>query len=130
MEDSVKISRTLAASLLMLVAAVISFGWLAAAYSRIPGFETIIRSHLIWVVSPLPFVGLAVGFGGNVLLSNIMALLYILSLPAALVGSITTIRRRMWALSLIGAIGAFIAVPLLGIPAIFLIFAARRNFQR
>ena len=110
---------SLVAGLLMLAAGLVNITFLTIIFTRIVDPKEIIR--VIWVISPFPYVGLAIGFGGNVALSNILAVIYILGILLSIIGSVFVLRRMAWGLSLIGSVGTLICIPLLGIAAIVLI---------
>src|SRR4030067_1454991 len=100
------------AGLLMLLAAIFSILWLAVAFTGVPVFRELIRSHIIWVVAPLPFFGLAIGFGGNPALANELAVLFIFGIILAFLGGISTFKRKTWRLANVGSVGALVCVPL------------------
>ena len=107
------------AGLLMLAAGLFNISFLIVVFTRIVDPKEIIR--VVWVISPFPYVGLAIGFGGNVALSNTLAVIYILGILLSIIGSVFVLRRRAWGLALIGSVGTLICIPLLGIAAIVLI---------
>ncbi len=107
---------TTVAGILMLTASAFNILWLAAAFTGILDLKETL--HVTWVISPLPYIGLAIGFGGNTVLSNILAILFVLGILLSIMGGVLALIRRAWVLALTGAVGALICVPLLGIVAI------------
>jgi len=104
------------AGILMLTAGAFNIIWLAAAFTRIIDFKEILR--VMWVISPLPYFGVAAGFGGSIAASNTLAAILVLGILASIMGSIFVLKRRMWGLALSGSIGALLCFPILGIAAI------------
>ncbi len=125
--DKTKIRRKLAsAGWLMLIAGVFNIVWLASVFLRILDLKETL--HIVWILSPLPFWGLAIGFGGNVALSNVLAVIFILGILLSLTGSIFALRNN-WGLALIGSIGALVSVPFLGIAAIILTLTTKHSLS-
>ena len=84
--------------------------------------------HVTWIISPLPYIGLATGFGGNAVLSNILGLIYIFGILLSVIGGVSVLKRRTLGLALIGSLGAVICVPLLGIATIILTVRSKNRF--
>ena len=114
------------AGLLMLTAAIFNIIWLAAAFTQILDIKETL--HITWVISPLPYIGLAIGFGGNTALSNMLAVIFILGILLSILGGVFALRRRVWGLTLAGSVGALICVPLLGVAAIIFTVMAKPRF--
>lgn len=114
------------AGILMLTAAIFNILWIAVAFTRILDIKMLLR--VTRVISPLPYIGLATGFGGNTTLSSILAVVFVFGILFCVVGGIFALRRRMWSLTLTGALGAFICVPCVGIAAIILTVASKSQF--
>jgi hypothetical protein len=104
------------AGILMLTAGAFNIIWLAAAFTRIIDFKEILC--VMWVISPLPYFGVAAGFGGSTAASNTLAAIFVLRILASIMGSTFVLKRRMWGLALSGSIGALLCFPILGIAAI------------
>ncbi len=90
----------------------------------------------LWIGMPIiPIIGRTVPISvfGNpppVPLVGIVAILaFLISLPLAIAGGIMAMRRKLWGLSLIGAIGAFICSPLPGLLAVIFSAQSRREFK-
>jgi len=112
------------AGILMLTAGAFNIIWLAAAFTRIIDFKEILR--VIWIISPLPYFGVAAGFGGSTAASNTLAAIFVLGILASILGSIFALKRRMWGLALSGSIGALLCFPILGIAAIIMTVMSKR----
>lgn len=110
----------------MLTAATFNILWLAMAFTRAVDVKELLR--LTWVISPFPYIILAIGFGGNTLLSSVLAIIFVLGILLSSIGGILALRKRAWGLTFIGSIGAFICVPLLGITAITITIMSKRQF--
>ena len=102
---------SLVAGLLMLTAATFNIVFLAAAFTRIVDLKEILR--VTWMISPLPYISLAIGFGGNTVLSNILAAIYVIGILLSIIGGVSALRRRTWDLAMTGSAGALICIPLL-----------------
>ena len=116
------------AGLLMLTAGIINILWLAAAFTRIIDIKALLRGT--WVISPFPYINLDIGFGGNIVLTSIIVVVFIAEILLSLISSIFALRKRMWGLALTGSVSTLICVPLLGIVAIILTVISKRSFSR
>jgi hypothetical protein len=112
------------AGILMLTAGAFNIIWLAAAFTQIIHFKEILR--VMWVISPLPYFGVAAGFGGSTAVSNTLAAIFVLGILTSILGSIFALKRRMWGLVLSGSIGALLCFPILGIAAIIVTVMSKR----
>ena len=110
----------------MLIAAAFNILWLVGAFTQILDIKDLLRTTL--VISPFPYIILDVGFGGNTVLASVAALIFILGILLSVIGGVFALRKRAWDLALIGSIGAFICVPLLGIAAIILTVMSKGQF--
>ncbi len=114
----------------MLIAVVLAVMWLAAAFN-IFGLQYIIRRAVVsWLVAPLPFFALAVAFGGNEAVANMLAILFLLGIIAGIVGAVFALQRRAWGLAVAGAVGALICSPLPGVIAAIFTAISRHEFAR
>lgn len=114
------------AGILTLAAAAFNILWLAVAFTRIVDVKELLR--VTRVILPLPYIVLAIGFGGNTALSSILAIVFILGILLSVIGGVLTLRRRVWRLALVGSVGALICVPLLGIAAFVLTIMLKGHF--
>ena len=114
------------AGLLMLIAAIFNIIWIASAVFGIIDLKGTL--HFTWIISPVPYLGLAIGFGGNTALASILVLIFLLGILLSLIGGFFALKRKMWILALIGSLGALICVPLLGIAASVFTVRARHRF--
>ena len=110
--------------ILMLTAGAFNILWLIAVFTRILDVKEFLR--LTWVISPFPYIILDVGFGGNAFIASVLAILFILGIFLSIIGGSLTLSRKPQA-ALIGAAGAFICVPLLGIAAFIITVMVRRG---
>jgi hypothetical protein len=113
---------------LMLVSGVFSIVWLSAAFARIVEFKDILR--VIWVISPVPYFGVATGFGGNAALANLMVGGFVVGIPVSIIGGAFALHKRPWWLALVGSIGAFVCVPVPGLAAIILVIKFKNQWLR
>ena len=118
----------LVAAILMLAASTFNIIWLVAGFARILDFKEVL--HFMWAISPLPYFGVAAGFGGNTVVSNVLAAVFILGILASILGSIFALSRRRWGLVLSGSIGALLCFPILGIAAITLTAVSKRLYLK
>ena len=117
--NSVEKTRIPAASaILMLTASAFNIIWLAAVFSRAIDPKEVLR--YMWAISPLPYFGIAAGFGGNTAESNVLVTMFVLGILVSILGSIFALRRRMWGLALSGSIGALLCFPILGVASVTL----------
>jgi hypothetical protein len=120
-------STPIVAGLLMLTAAIFNIIWIASAVFGIIDLKGTL--HFTWIISPVPYLGLAIGFGGNTALASILALIFVLGILLSLIGGFFALKRKVWILALIGSLGALICVPLLGIAAIVFTVKDRHRFM-
>ena len=118
----------LVATILMLASSTFNIIWLVAGFARILDFKEVL--HFMWAISPLPYFGVAAGFGGNTVISNVLAAVFILGILASILGSIFALIRRRWGLVLSGSIGALLCFPILGIAAITLTAISKRLYLK
>jgi len=94
------------ASLLMLTAAIFNILWLAVVFTRIIDVKELL--HTTWAISPLPYIILDIGFGGNTVLASIIVVVFVVGILLSLISCTIALRKRIWGLALTGSIGAFI----------------------
>ena len=116
------------AGILMLTVGVFNIIWIVVAFARIIDPKALLRDT--WVITPLPYFILDVGFGGNTFFSSILVLIFIFGIIVSIIGGISALRRRRWGLVLIGSLGATICFPILGVIVIVLITQSRNQFVR
>lgn len=114
------------AGLLMLTAGIFNILWLVSAFTQILDIKELLR--ITWVISPLPYIILDIGFGGNTFLASVIALIFILGILFSIIGGVFAMRRSRWGLALAGSVGAFVCVPLLGVLVILLIIISKHLF--
>ena len=110
--------------ILMLMSGAFNILWLIGVFTRIFDIKELLR--LIWVISPFPYIILDVGFGGNAFIASVLVILFILGIFLSIIGGLLTLRKKPRAL-LIGALGAFICIPLLGIASIIITEMVRKG---
>jgi len=110
----------------MLIAGIFNVLWLAGAFTRILDIKALLRAT--WVISPFPYIILDIGFGGNTILTSMVAMVFVLGIILSIVGGIFALRRRAWGFVLAGSAGALVCVPLLGILAIILTIMSKHLF--
>ena len=110
--------------ILMLMSGAFNILWLIGVFTRIFDIKELLR--LNWVISPFPYIILDVGFGGNALIASVLVILFILGIFLSVIGGLLTLRKKPRAL-LIGALGAFICIPLLGIASIIITEMVRKG---
>ena len=114
------------AGLLMLTAGIFNILWLVSAFTQILDIKELLR--ITWVISPLPYIILDIGFGGNTFLASVIALIFILGILSSVIGGVFAMIRSRWGLALAGSVGAFVCVPLLGVLVILLIIISKHLF--
>jgi hypothetical protein len=127
---SVKQQRLLsAAGIVMLVGAALPIVWLASAFSGLAALQFLIRSNITRVLMPLPFFGLAIGFGGNTDVSNWLALFFLWGIIMAIFGGILTLskKRRGWAA--VGILGTLLCTPVFGLASLILTVISRPRLK-
>ena len=110
----------------MLAASIFNIMWLIAAFTQIVDIKALLRTT--WLISPLPYLILDLGFGGATVLSSILAVVFIAGIILSLIGGIAAIRKRKWGLSLAGSFGSLVCFPFPGILAIILLSMSKRFF--
>ena len=110
--------------ILMLMSGAFNILWLIGVFTRIFDIKELLR--LIWVISPFPYIILDVGFGGNAFIASVLVILFILGIFLSIIGGLLTLRKKPRAL-LIGALGAFICIPLLGIASVIITEMLRKG---
>jgi hypothetical protein len=68
---------------------------------------------------------LDVGFGGNNFMASLLALIFLLGIILSIAGGWFTLKRKNRVLALMGAAGACICAPLLGIAAVIILVLYR-----
>jgi hypothetical protein len=112
--------------ILMLTSGAFNILWLIGVFTRILDIKEFLR--LTWVISPFPYIILDVGFGGNAFIASVLVILFIVGIFLCIIGGSLTLSRKPQAL-LIGALGAIICIPLLGIMSIIITEMVRRGKQ-
>jgi hypothetical protein len=112
--------------ILMLIAGIANVLWLIAALSGILDIKALLRAS--WIITPLPYVILDIGFGGNTIVASVVAIIFIFGILLSIVGGILTARKKRWGLALAGSIGALICFPFLGITVLILIVVSKNLF--
>ena len=81
---------------------------------------------IAWFIGPLLIFGVALAFTNHEFLGNVYAVLFLLSIFAAIIGGVFALRgkNRRWAL--VGAIGSILTAPPLGIAAMALMLSSRK----
>ena len=110
--------------ILMLMSGAFNILWLIGVFTRIFDIKELLR--LTWVISPFPYIILDVGFGGNAFIASVLVILFILGIFLSIIGGLLTLRKKPRA-SLIGALGAFICIPLLRIASIIITEMVRKG---
>lgn len=77
----------------------------------------------------MPYVILDVGFGGNNFMASLLALIFLLGIILSIAGGWFTLKRKNRGLALMGAAGACVSAPLLGIAAVVIILVSNRNWN-
>ena len=116
-----KLFRT--AAILMLSAGVFNVLVFALAITRLVDPKSIIG--VSWVISPLPYFGVAAGFTGKDVISNILAAGYFIGIMTSIAGGAGFWVRKTIVPGIIGAAGALLCFPILGAAAIILLVNAR-----
>jgi hypothetical protein len=107
----------------MLIAGVFNVLWLVGVFTRILDIKELLR--VTWVISPFPYLILDIGFGGNNFFASTLAVIFILGILSAIIGGWFTLKGKTRAFALMGAAGACICVPLLGIAAVVILVLSR-----
>ena len=111
------------AAVLMIGAGVFNILFAVMAISGIVDIKAVIGSS--WVISPLPYFGVATGFTGRPVISNILAFAYLAGILAAIAGGIIFLFKKNVVPWLIGTIGALLCFPLLGIASVVMTALSR-----
>lgn len=114
------------AGILMLIAGGFNILWLVGAFTRILDIKELLRTT--WVVSPMPYIILDIGFGGGTLIASFFAIIFILGIFLSIIGGALAVRGKTWRSLLMGSTGAFICIPPFGIIAIIITLTARNKF--
>ena len=115
------------AGILMLTASAFNIIWLATAFTQVIDPKEVLR--FMWVISPLPYFGVAAAFGNNTVVSNVLIVIFVLGILVSILGGVFALRRKGWGLALGGSIGALLYFPILGIAAFILIVMSRRSYS-
>lgn len=111
------------AAVLMIGAGVLNILFAVMAISGIVDIKAVIGFS--WVISPLPYFGVATGFTGRPVISNILAFAYLAGILAAIAGGIISLFKKNIVPWLIGMIGALLCFPLLGIASVVMTALSR-----
>ena len=109
----------------MLIAGVSNILWLIGVFTHIFDVKELLR--VTWVISPFPYLILDIGFGGNNFIASALAVVFILGILSAVIGGWFTLKRKNRTFAFLGAAGACICVPLLGIAALIILLASNRD---
>jgi hypothetical protein len=112
----------------MLAAGIFNIIWIIVAFARIIDPKVLLRDT--WVITPLPYLILDVGFGGNTFLSSVLVLIIIFGIIFSIIGGIITLGRRRWGLALVGSLATTICFPILGVIVIVLITRLKNQFVK
>jgi hypothetical protein len=107
------------AGILMLLAGLFNILWLIGIFTHILDVKALLRATAI--ISPLPYLILDVGFGGNNLMASLLALIFLLGIILSIAGGWFTLKRKNRGLVFMGAAGACVSAPLLGIAAVVIL---------
>ena len=107
----------------MLIAGVFNVLWLVGVFTRILDIKELLR--VTWVISPFPYLILDIGFGGNNFIASALAVIFILGILSGIIGGWFTLKGKTRAFAFMGAAGACICVPLLGIAAVVILVLSR-----
>ena len=111
-----------AVGILMLIAGIFNVLWLAGVFTHILDVKELLR--VTWVISPFPYLILDIGFGGNNFIASALAVVFILGILSAVIGGWFTLKRKNRTFAFLGAAGACICVPLLGLAAVVIILCS------
>src|SRR5271157_3214402 len=111
------------AGILMLIAGVFNVLWLAGVFTRILDVKALLRATA--VISPFPYLILDIGFGGNNFIASVLAVVFLLGILSSVIGGWFTLKRKNRGFAFIGAAGACICAPLLGIAAVIIMVLSR-----
>ena len=101
-----------------------SCGWPAFLLHVLDAKELL---RVTWVISPFPYLILDIGFGGNNFIASVLAVIFVLGILAAIIGGWFALKGKTRAIAFVGAAGACISVPLLGIAALIILLASNRD---
>ena len=111
------------AAVLMIGAGTLNILWAAVAISGVVDPKALVG--ISWAISPLPYFGIATGFTGRPVISNILAFAYLAGVLAAIAGGVIFLFKNAVVLWTIGTIGALLCFPLLGIASIVMTVSSR-----
>ena len=103
----------------MLIAGVFNVLWLIGVFTHVLDVKALLRATA--VISPVPYLILDVGFGGNNFIASVLAVIFILGILASIIGGWFTLKRKTRGFAFTGAAGACICAPLLGIAAVIVL---------
>jgi hypothetical protein len=112
-----------AAGIMMLIAGGFNVLWLIGVFTHVLDVKALLR--VTWVISPFPYLILDIGFGGNNFIASVLAVIFILGILSSIIGGWFTLKRKNRVLALMGAAGACICAPLLGIAAVIILVLYR-----
>jgi hypothetical protein len=104
------------AGILMLTAGVFNILWLIGVFTHVLDVKALLRATAI--ISPFPYLILDIGFGGNNFVASLLAVVFILGILISIIGGCFALQRKNRGMALVGAAGACICAPLLGIAAV------------
>jgi uncharacterized membrane protein len=107
-----------AAGILMLIAGVLNILWLIGVFTHVLDVKALLR--VTWMISPFPYLILDIGFGGNNFIASVLAVIFIFGILLGIIGGWFILKRKNRSLALMGAAGACICAPLLGIAAVII----------
>ena len=111
----------------MLIAGGFNVLWLIGVFTHVLDVKALLR--VTWVISPFLYLILDIGFGGNNFIASVLAVIFILGILSSIIGGWFTLKRKNRGLALMGAAGACVSAPLLGIAAVVIILVSNRNWN-
>ena len=120
-----KRSLSAVVGIMMLIAGIFNVLWLAGVFLHVLDAKELLR--VTWVISPFPYLILDIGFGGNNFIASVLAVIFVLGILAAIIGGWFALKGKTRAIAFMGAAGACISVPLLGIAALIILLASNRD---
>jgi hypothetical protein len=111
------------AAVLMCCSGVFNILLFVVAISGIVDVKSVIGAS--WAISPLPYFGVATGFTGRPVISDVLLFAYLAGILAAIAGGIIFLFKNTVVPWLIGTIGALLCLPLLGIASVVMTALSR-----
>ena len=118
-----KRNRLTTAAALMVASGLFNVLVFGLAVTRLVDAKSIIG--VAWIISPLPYFGVASGFTGKEAISNVLAVCYFVGIIASIAGGAWFWLRKTVIPGVIGAAGAMLCFPLVGLAAAVLALTSR-----